>query len=92
VTHVTWDVADRFLYSWHGAKLAPGTAMKHSRLTQWIEDVEARQYLLAATWRYAPPAVLRSLRLGKTILKVPAQVRYAAAQALSHILRPPSNG
>jgi hypothetical protein len=79
-----------FPYSAHEQSFTPGkTAMQHSRLTQWIEDAEARQYLLAATWR---PAVPRSPGLGKTILKMPAQVHYAAAQALSYMLRPRSSG
>ena len=55
-----------------------------SHLTQWIEDAEARQYCLAWSWRYAP-ATPRSLRLG-------ARVHFAAAQALSYMLRPRSNG
>ena len=61
--------------------------MQHSHLTQWIEDAEARQYSLAANWRYAP-ATPPYLHLGETILKMQARVHYVAAQALSYMLRP----
>jgi hypothetical protein len=59
------------------------TAMMHSHLTQWIEEADARQFCLAASWSRVPaPTERQCLHLGETILKVPARIgNYALACA-----------
>jgi hypothetical protein len=49
--------------------------MTHSHTIQWIEDAEARQFCLDASWGRVPTVTeSHSLHLGQTILKLPARL------------------
>ena len=58
-----------------------------SRLTQWIEDAEAREHCLAASWQSAPARAVHDQPAVEINHHLPARVRDAAVQALSDRLR-----
>lgn len=65
--------------------------MTHSHLTQWIEDADARQFCLVASWQLVPTtAESHSLHLGEKALKLPVRVHDAALQAWSYMMHPHS--
>jgi hypothetical protein len=62
--------------------------MSRSRLTQWIEDAEARQFCQGESWRRRPATIeSHSPHLGASIMKVPVRVADAAARTLSRVLK-----